>query len=164
MHLVVTIFWSGICLDWHFCSWLPFGQVSASTEILVRDYLLVRHLHRLTLLAVTTFWYDICLGWHFSKYNNECIKLLRLNITFLKFCIDQCFVFCVTFHRSLYVLCPFSSDHCIVCTSLKYGFWLHLWYLEMFFCKTDNGRYFSVCTLPSDLPRLYLLTDTHLLL
>jgi hypothetical protein len=44
-------------------------------------------------------------------------------------------VLCVTFHRSLYVLCPFSPDHCIVCTFLKYDFWLHYWCLQIVFTK-----------------------------
>ena len=30
----------------------------------------------------------------------------------------------------LFVLCTFSFDHCIVCSSSIYGFWLHLWYLQ----------------------------------
>jgi hypothetical protein len=33
------------------------------------------------------------------------------------------------FCRSLFVLCPFSFGHCVVCSSI-YGFWLPLWYLQ----------------------------------
>ena len=32
------------------------------------------------------------------------------------------------FCRSLFVLLSF--DHCVVCSSSVYGFWLHLWYLQ----------------------------------
>jgi hypothetical protein len=32
------------------------------------------------------------------------------------------------FCRSLFVFCTFSFDHCVVCSSLIYGFWLPLWY------------------------------------
>jgi hypothetical protein len=36
-------------------------------------------------------------------------------------------VYCIVDHCLF--LCPFSFCHCIVCPSLIYGFWLHLWYL-----------------------------------
>ena len=29
--------------------------------------------------------------------------------------------------------CPFSFDHCVVCSSI-YGFWLHVWYLQTILC------------------------------
>jgi len=46
--------------------------------------------------------------------------------------VAQSVVFCgVMFCRSLFVL--FSSDHCIVCPSSNYGFWLPLWYLQASF-------------------------------
>ena len=34
-------------------------------------------------------------------------------------------VFCISF-------CSFSFDHCVVCPSSIYGFWLPLWYLQTF--------------------------------
>jgi hypothetical protein len=37
--------------------------------------------------------------------------------------------FCM-FCRSLFVLCTFSFGHCVVCSSLIYGFLLPLWYLQ----------------------------------
>ena len=41
-------------------------------------------------------------------------------------------VFSVVFSRSLFVLnCPFSFGHCVVCP-LLYGYWLNLWYLQIF--------------------------------
>ena len=38
------------------------------------------------------------------------------------------FSFMCMFCRSLFVFCSFSFDHCVVCSSLIYGFWLPLWY------------------------------------
>ena len=42
-------------------------------------------------------------------------------------------IFCVMCCRSLFVALSFSNDHCIVCTSSVYDFWLLLWYLKLFF-------------------------------
>ena len=36
------------------------------------------------------------------------------------------FMFC----RSLFLLCAFSFDHCVVCSSSIYGFWLPLWFRQ----------------------------------
>jgi len=30
------------------------------------------------------------------------------------------------------MFCPFSFDHCVICSSSIYGFWLPLWYLQIF--------------------------------
>jgi hypothetical protein len=46
--------------------------------------------------------------------------------------VDWSLVFYVLFCRSLFVLLSF--DHCIVCTSSIYGFWLSLWYLQAILC------------------------------
>jgi hypothetical protein len=37
---------------------------------------------------------------------------------------------CVCFVDCCLSFCPFSFDHCVVCSSLIYGFWLPLWYLQ----------------------------------
>ena len=42
--------------------------------------------------------------------------------------------------------CPFSIDHHIVCSSSTYGFWLHIWHLQVFldclYYKVDWLCYF----------------------
>jgi hypothetical protein len=46
--------------------------------------------------------------------------------------------------RSLFVLFYFSVVHCVVCSSLIYGLWLHVWYLQTFlsnhYMLKDNGN------------------------
>jgi hypothetical protein len=44
-------------------------------------------------------------------------------------CLGFCVVFCSS--SSLF-FCPFSFSHCVLCPSLISGFWLHLWYLQVF--------------------------------
>jgi hypothetical protein len=46
-------------------------------------------------------------------------------------------IFCVMFCRSLFVLCPVSFVHCIVCPS-TYRFYLLLWYLQNFLNSDCN--------------------------
>jgi hypothetical protein len=41
-----------------------------------------------------------------------------------------CLSFMCMFCRSLCVLLCVSFDHCVVCSSSIYGFWLPLWYLQ----------------------------------
>jgi hypothetical protein len=48
------------------------------------------------------------------------------------FRVSRSFVFCLMFCRSLFVFCTSSFDHCVVCSSSMYGFWLLLWYLQTF--------------------------------
>ena len=43
---------------------------------------------------------------------------------------------CVCFVDRCLSSCPFSLDHCVVCPSSIYGFWLSLWYLQTFFSHT----------------------------
>ena len=37
-------------------------------------------------------------------------------------CVAQSLVFCLIFCRSLYVFCPISFGHCVVCPSYNNGF------------------------------------------
>ena len=43
--------------------------------------------------------------------------------------VAQSLFFCVMSCRFYFVLLSFSFDHCVVCPSLTFGFWLPLWYL-----------------------------------
>jgi hypothetical protein len=43
--------------------------------------------------------------------------------------VDRCLSFCT-----------FSFDHCVVCSSLIYGFWLPLWHLQTLFSLPSNKR------------------------
>jgi len=45
--------------------------------------------------------------------------------------ITQSLVWCVCFIDSCLSFCTFSFDHCVVCSSSIYGFWLPLWYLQI---------------------------------
>ena len=42
----------------------------------------------------------------------------------------QSIVLCVCFVDRCLSFCVFSFGHCVVCSSLIYGFLLHLWYLQ----------------------------------
>ena len=44
--------------------------------------------------------------------------------------VTRSLVLCVYFVDRCLSFCPFSFDHCVVCSSLIYGFWLLLWYLQ----------------------------------
>ena len=54
-------------------------------------------------------------------------------------------VLCVCFVDLCLSFCNLSFGHCVVCSSLIYGFWLPLWYLQtlLFNRKTYNNLYFS---------------------
>ena len=41
--------------------------------------------------------------------------------------------FYVMFYTSFLSVCPCSFCHCIICPSSIYGFWLSLWYFDIFF-------------------------------
>jgi hypothetical protein len=49
-------------------------------------------------------------------------------------------IFRLMFYRSLFVICLFSVDHCVVCPSIN-SFWLLLWYHQTFLHR-KTGRYF----------------------
>jgi len=44
--------------------------------------------------------------------------------------VTQSLVLCVCFVDRCLSFCPFSFDHCVVCPSSIYEFWLSLWYLQ----------------------------------
>jgi hypothetical protein len=44
--------------------------------------------------------------------------------------VTRSFVLCVCFIDRCLSFCTFSLDHCVVCSSSIYGFWLPLWYLQ----------------------------------
>ena len=86
----------------HLHSWLITGFVTRLTRRvpLVEQELLTLPEH-LSSLPVFS-------GVHVTRY-------LVLYVCF----VDRCLSFCT-----------FSFDHCVVCSSLIYGFWLPLWYLQ----------------------------------
>ena len=70
--------------------------------------------------------------------------------------VVRSFAFCIVFCRSLFVLLSFFFCHCVVCSSLIYGFWLLLWYLLvivlsvlLWFTASDYsfGIFWSLCCL-----------------
>ena len=52
-------------------------------------------------------------------------------------------VLCVCFVDRCLSFCPFSFDHCVVCSSSIYEFWLPLWYLRF----TDSDYPFDILDL-----------------
>ena len=44
--------------------------------------------------------------------------------------VTRSLVLCVCFVDRCLLFCTFSFDHCVVCPSSIYGFWLPLWYLQ----------------------------------
>jgi hypothetical protein len=69
----------------------------------------------------------------YRKYDintNDIVCVVKIRITTLQR-VARCLVFCVVFCRSL-SFWPFSFDHWVVCPSPIYGFWLSLWYHELF--------------------------------
>jgi hypothetical protein len=48
-------------------------------------------------------------------------------------------VWCVCFVDRCLSLCTFSFDHCVVCSSLIYWFWLYLWYPQTLLMTNVNG-------------------------
>jgi hypothetical protein len=61
--------------------------------------------------------------------------------------ITRSLVLCVCFVDRYLSFCTFSFDHCVVCSSSIYGFWLHLWYLLLIL---------HVWTSLSEMMRLYM--------
>ena len=45
-------------------------------------------------------------------------------------CVTRSLILYVCFVDSGLSFCTFSFDHCVVCSSSIYGFWLPLWYLQ----------------------------------
>ena len=52
--------------------------------------------------------------------------------------VTRSLVLCVGFVDRCLSFCSFSFDHCVVCSSSIYGFWLPLWYLQTLL-DTDTG-------------------------
>ena len=48
--------------------------------------------------------------------------------------VTRSYVFGVCFLARCLSFCTFSFDHCVVCSSSIYGFWLPLWYLQNLLC------------------------------
>ena len=80
---------------------------------------------------------------------------------------------CVCFVDRRLSFCTFCSDHCVVCSSPIYGFWLPLWYLQtlLTFRWDDDVRYLPIlhCQLtPSEwnnIPRIDVsLQQRHIIL
>jgi hypothetical protein len=60
------------------------------------------------------------------------------------------------------IFCHFSFGHCIVCPSQNYGFWLLLWYLQIFLRIQYNFRHYNAtqitcryCNLRNNLPKQF---------
>jgi hypothetical protein len=61
------------------------------------------------------------------------VVLCRLLFLVLSFFVWP--LYCMSFFDVRLLITPLVSfDHCIVCSSLMYGFWLPLWYLQTFLC------------------------------
>ena len=54
------------------------------------------------------------------------VRVTRYLVLYVCF-VDHCLSFC-----------PFSFGHCVVCSSLIYGFWLPLWYLQTLLYKVNT--------------------------
>ena len=52
--------------------------------------------------------------------------------------LTRSLLLCVCFVDRCLSFCTFSFDHCVVCPSSIYGFWLHLWYLQIL--HTDDTQ------------------------
>jgi hypothetical protein len=52
--------------------------------------------------------------------------------------LTRSLLLCVCFVDRFLSFCTFSFDHCVVCPSSIYGFWLHLWYLQIL--HTDDTQ------------------------
>jgi len=83
---------------------------------------------------------NICISTkHRNRLNSEtCAACIALELTpvFGGVYVSQSFVFCVVFCRSLLVLLLF--DHCVICLSSIYGFWLPLCYLQTLLSASVN--------------------------
>jgi len=44
--------------------------------------------------------------------------------------VTRSLALCVCFVSRCLSFCPVSFDHCVVCPSSIYGFWLPLWYMQ----------------------------------
>ena len=63
---------------------------------------------------------------------------------FIEVCVTRSLVLYVCFVDRCLSFCTFSFDHCVVCYSSIYGFWLTLWYIQtllnvMVFSATFNN-------------------------
>jgi hypothetical protein len=67
------------------------------------------------------------------------VRVTRFLVLYVCF-VDRCLSFCT-----------FSFGHCVVCSSSIYGFWLSLWYLQLFL---------RICWI---VPKKYLLLLDHYL-
>ena len=63
------------------------------------------------------------------------MKRLSLHLSSLPVCsgvpVTRSLVLCVCFVDCCLSFSLFSFDHCVVCSSSIYGFWLPLWYLQI---------------------------------
>ena len=108
---------------------------------------------------------------HVARSLIFCVVFCRSLFVFLSFfcwslyCLSFCWsLYCLSFCWSLYCLSFFylqllitalvSFDYCIVCPSSIYGFWLQLWYLQIFLkciyswhLSTVYIRFFSLATI-----------------
>ena len=64
---------------------------------------------------------------------------LRSPPVFIGVRVTRSLVLYVCFVNRCLSFCTFSFDHCFVCSSSIYGFWLHLWYLQTLL-KYDTGH------------------------
>ena len=54
--------------------------------------------------------------------------------------VTRSLVLCVCFVDRRLFFCTFSFDHCVVCSSSIYGFWLPLWYLQTLLFSHTHTR------------------------
>ena len=61
--------------------------------------------------------------------------------------VTRSLVLCVCFVDRCLFFCPFSFDHCVVCSSSIYWFWLPLWYLQTRITTCNMNVFFSLICL-----------------
>ena len=69
----------------------------------------------------------------------------RLPSVFMGDLVTRSLVLCVCFVYRCLFFCPFSFGHCVVYSSMIYGFWLPLWYLQallIYILYLNFGFYF----------------------
>ena len=75
-------------------------------------------------------WFDYCDNIRVYQRNITLSENLRSPRFLVGFVLLDLLVLCVCFVDRCLSICTSSFDHCIVCSSSIYGFWLRLWYLQ----------------------------------
>ena len=139
---------------------------SAETQVCHRSYIIAARLvpNLLNRVGVACIFNFLCCVYFWLRVSfpmllveHELFTLpdhLNLHPVFSEVRVTRSLVLCLCFVDRCLSFCTLSVDHCVVCSSSIYGFWLPLWYFQTLLVRVSGLSILDIVSLLFDTIKL----------